>query len=103
MCCPRPCLPHANGACSLTTHAALLIQVLHVPMHIAPISIFVNIPTSVLPKQDLRLSACTIAGIFQARHWAGLCYHRLYAPLAVPLSTGRLALLAPPPASLANM
>ena len=40
-------------------------QVVQIPLHVAPIAIFVNIPASVLPSQSLKLSACTITGMFQ--------------------------------------
>ncbi|KAG1675595.1 hypothetical protein FOA52_014183 [Chlamydomonas sp. UWO 241] len=40
-------------------------QVVHIPILIAPISFFVNIPASVLPTREIKLSACTIAHMFQ--------------------------------------
>lgn len=36
---------------------------------VVPISFFVNVPESVLPEQKIRLSACTIAHMFQVS-WA---------------------------------
>jgi len=40
-------------------------KLVHVPILIAPVSFFVNIPTDVMPKpQNLRLSSCTIAQMF---------------------------------------
>lgn len=44
-----------------------VLQVIHIPIMIAPVSFFVNIPNSALPSQMLRLSTCTIASIFQVR------------------------------------
>eukprot|EP00955_Chlamydomonas_euryale_P082360 363711-Chlamydomonas_euryale.AAC.11 len=43
-------------------------KLVHVPILIAPVSFFVNIPTDVMPKpQNLRLSSCTIAQMFMVR------------------------------------
>jgi len=40
-------------------------KLVHVPILIAPVAFFINIPTDVMPKpQSLRLSSCTIAQMF---------------------------------------
>lgn len=40
-------------------------KLLQIPMHLAPIAFFANIPVASLPSQKLRLSACTLVSIFQ--------------------------------------
>ncbi|GAX76329.1 hypothetical protein CEUSTIGMA_g3775.t1 [Chlamydomonas eustigma] len=44
--------------------STLNIQVIQIPLHVAPIGIFANIPSSYLPGRKMNLSACTVSGIY---------------------------------------
>lgn len=58
-------VPMSNAAFAAMTALTPPAQVVQIPMHIAPIAFFVNLPVATFPAQKLQLSACTLVSIFQ--------------------------------------